>query len=59
MTTQEPGDSDNPFAPSTVLHQAALLEQMDRSKTQLDEEEIERAVEEINATIKRVAQKKG
>jgi serine/threonine protein phosphatase PrpC len=38
--------------------QAALLEQMDR-KTTLDEEEIERAVEEINATIKRVAQKKG
>lgn len=29
MTTQEPGDSDNPFAPSTVLHQAALLEQAD------------------------------
>ncbi|MFN4116252.1 MAG: PP2C family protein-serine/threonine phosphatase [Inhella sp.] len=39
--------------------QAALLEQLDRGKTQLDEEEIERAVEEINATIKRVAQKKG
>jgi len=38
--------------------QAALLEQMDR-KTQLDDEEIERAVEEINATIKRAAQKKG
>ncbi|MFN9287556.1 MAG: hypothetical protein ACK6EB_05740 [Planctomyces sp.] len=29
MTTQEPGDSDNPFAPSTVLLQAALLEQAD------------------------------
>lgn len=39
--------------------QAALLEQLERGKTQLDDEEIERAVEEINATIKRVAQKKG
>jgi len=29
MTTQEPGESDNPFAPSRVLHQAALLEQAD------------------------------
>jgi hypothetical protein len=38
--------------------QAALLEQME-PKAQLDEDEIERAVEEINATIKRVAQKKG
>ncbi|MFO0251764.1 MAG: hypothetical protein ACK56X_21210 [Planctomyces sp.] len=29
MTTQEPGDSDNPFAPSRVLLQAGLLEQAD------------------------------
>ena len=29
MTTQEPGESHNPFAPSRVLHQAALLEQAD------------------------------
>ncbi len=39
--------------------QSAQLEQLDRGKSQLDDEEIERAVEEINATIKRVAQKKG
>ena len=29
MTTQEPGESDNLFAPSRVLLQAALLEQAD------------------------------
>ena len=29
MTTQEPGESDTPFAPSRVLLQAALLEQAD------------------------------
>lgn len=38
--------------------QSALLEQIE-PKAQLDDDEIERAVEEINATIKRVAQKKG
>ncbi len=38
--------------------QSALLEQVE-PKVQLDDDEIERAVEEINATIKRVAQKKG